>query len=436
VSLPNGWAETTLGQCSEAIQYGLTCTSSQNGEGYRYVRITDIQNGQIKWAGVPYANERADKAKPYAIEVGDILFARTGATVGKSHLMERVESPSVFASYLIRLRCSEGVLLPPFAAWYFQSKDYWEQIAEGAEGTGQPNFNGTKLAALTLPLPPLPEQRRIVAKLDALTARLTRARMELERVAVLAKMLRERGLENAFSEGFTKDGKVNQGWRTVRFEEVAEIASNLVSPETVLDLPHIAPNHIESGRPRLLPYKTVRQDGVISGKHRFYPGQLLYSKIRPYLRKVVQVDFDGACSADMYPIRPKCHPRYLMYRMLSPQFTWLTTQQEGRTVLPKINQSALNAIPTPVPSEKMQESVALRLDAIFSRAERLEAETTRARALLDHLESAILAKAFRGELVPQDPNDEPASALLERIRAQRTAPTRGKRLGADRRATA
>ena len=86
-------------------------------------------------------------------------------------------------------------------------------------------------------------------------------------------MLRERGLECAFSGGLTKDGEVNQGWRTVRFEEVAEIASNLVPPETVLDLPHIAPNHIESGRPKLLPYKTVRQDGVISGKHRFYPGQ-------------------------------------------------------------------------------------------------------------------------------------------------------------------
>lgn len=122
----------------------------------------------------------------------------------------------------------------------------------------------------------------------------------------------------------------------------------------------------------------------------------------------------------MYPIRAKCHPRYLMYWMLSPQFTWLTTQQEGRTVLPKINQLALNAVPTPVPSEKIQESIALRLDSSFFRAERLEAEAARARAQLDRLEAAILAKAFRGELVPQDPNDEPASVLLERIKAARS----------------
>lgn len=109
-----------------------------------------------------------------------------------------------------------------------------------------------------------------------------------------------------------------------------------------------------------------------------------------------------------------------MYWMLSPQFTWLTTQQEGRTVLPKINQLALNAVPTPVPSEKIQESIALRLDSSFFRAERLEAEAARARAQLDRLEAAILAKAFRGELVPQDPNDEPASVLLERIKAARS----------------
>jgi type I restriction enzyme S subunit len=111
-----------------------------------------------------------------------------------------------------------------------------------------------------------------------------------------------------------------------------------------------------------------------------------------------------------------------MYWMLSPQFTWLATRQEGRTVLPKINQAALGAIPTPLPPREVQERIANHLDHIFTRAERLEAEATRTRALLDRLESAILAKAFRGELVPQDPNDEPASILLERIRAHRAAP--------------
>src|SRR5690606_26457141 len=147
-------------------------------------------------------------------------------------------------------------------------------------------------------------------------------------------------LQSAFDG--TLFGGTSDNWITVPFSEAGEIASNLVDPATIADMPHIAPNHIRSARPVLLPYTTIREDGVTSGKHRFRAGQLIYSKIRPYLRKVVLVDFDGGCSADMYPINPRCHSRYLLYWMLSPQFTWLATRHEGRTVLPKINQNALN----------------------------------------------------------------------------------------------
>lgn len=103
------------------------------------------------------------------------------------------------------------------------------------------------------------------------------------------------------------------GWKWGTIAGVAEVASNLIKPSDVPALPHIAPNHIESGRPRLLPYSTVKEDGVTSPKHRFFPGQILYSKIRPYLRKAVVVDFEGVCSADMYPLNARCDPHYLLW---------------------------------------------------------------------------------------------------------------------------
>jgi type I restriction enzyme S subunit len=90
VKLPQGWGETTIAECSEAIQYGLTCTSTSHGGGYRYIRITDIQDHQIDWASVPYANEPAENASAYEVTKGDLLFARTGATVGKSYLVDDV----------------------------------------------------------------------------------------------------------------------------------------------------------------------------------------------------------------------------------------------------------------------------------------------------------------------------------------------------------
>ena len=103
----------------------------------------------------------------------------------------------------------------------------------------------------------------------------------------------------------------HSNWSWCRFSEIATIQSNLVSPANYPDLPHIAPNNIEKGTGKLLEYTTVAQDGVISSKHYFYPGQLLYSKIRPNLSKVVIASFEGLCSADMYPIKSHIYTKYL-----------------------------------------------------------------------------------------------------------------------------
>src|SRR5688572_12253502 len=95
---------------------------------------------------------------------------------------------------------------------------------------------------------------------------------------------------------------VPKSWTWAKFADVANVDADLVAPSALGDSPHIAPNHIESKTGRLLPYATIREDRMTSPKHRFRPGHILYSKIRPYLAKAALVDFSGLCSADMYPI--------------------------------------------------------------------------------------------------------------------------------------
>ncbi len=138
-------------------------------------------------------------------------------------------------------------------------------------------------------------------------------------------------------------------WRWCRFDEVARVASNLVDPADFLDWPHIAPNHIESETGRLLPHHTIAHDAVTSPKHRFSAGQVLYSKIRPYLAKAVVAEFDGLCSADMYPVESVLDSRFLKWWMLSREFTRRAAGEQARTVLPKINVRALSGLPVPVP---------------------------------------------------------------------------------------
>lgn len=157
------------------------------------------------------------------------------------------------------------------------------------------------------------------------------------------------------------------GWEWATFSDVAEIASNLVDPADHQDAPHIAPNHIESWTGRLLDFTTVADDRVKSSKHRFFAGQLLYSKIRPYLAKVVAVDFSGLCSADMYPINSYIDKRFLKWWLLTPNFTESASKHQGRSVLPKINARALGTLPVPVAPIAEQQRIVATLEDHLSR---------------------------------------------------------------------
>ena len=133
----------------------------------RMVRITDIQDGRIKWDSVPYCQIEEARIPRYKLQMGDILFARTGGTVGKSHLINETPLEAVYAGYLVRTQCASSIL-PRYAKLFLESELYWEQLKVGMVATAQPNFNGEKLSAMHLPLPPLAEQKRIVAAIDEL----------------------------------------------------------------------------------------------------------------------------------------------------------------------------------------------------------------------------------------------------------------------------
>lgn len=157
------------------------------------------------------------------------------------------------------------------------------------------------------------------------------------------------------------------GWRWVSFGDVASVASDLVDPAGYQDLPHVAPNHIEAHTGRLLDVRTIKEDGVISPKHRFSQGQILYSKIRPYLGKVVIPAFNGLCSADMYPLRTNLEERFLKWWLLTPEFTRRASRLQARTVLLKINKSSLAQLPVPVPSRMEQRRIVEILEEHLSR---------------------------------------------------------------------
>jgi type I restriction enzyme S subunit len=135
-----------LSAVTDDAQYGYTASACMEPVGPKFVRITDLQDGRIDWEPVPYCS--CDKPESYLLRKGDILFARTGATTGKTHIMNE-DADAVFASYLIRVRPLDSVRAE-YLYWFFQSDNYWSQVVEEKEGSAQPNVNGRKLMTMLL----------------------------------------------------------------------------------------------------------------------------------------------------------------------------------------------------------------------------------------------------------------------------------------------
>ena len=159
-----------------------------------------------------------------------------------------------------------------------------------------------------------------------------------------------------------------ESWEWVRFFSVVDIATNLVRPEEYADYMHIAPDNIEKATGTLFECHTVQQDKVVSPNHLFYKGQIIYSKIRPLLRKAVIAPFDGLCSADMYPLNTAINRKYLLRYMLSDAFNLqVATAMSSRVKMPKINQDELSKILIPIPPMQEQERIVSKIEELFDK---------------------------------------------------------------------
>ena len=187
--IPQGWEWERWGNISQSIQYGYNAPALEHG-AIKMVRISDIQENCVLWDNVPYCKIEENDIDTYLLKVNDILFARTGGTVGKSFLVEEVPERAIYAGYLIRTRYS-SLLNPRYMKLFMESQLYWEQLKNGTIATAQPNCNGKTLAKMLLPIPPTKEQDRIVGKLTQLSSFLNNYTLCQERLNLLNEEIKE-----------------------------------------------------------------------------------------------------------------------------------------------------------------------------------------------------------------------------------------------------
>jgi type I restriction enzyme S subunit len=196
--LPEGWVKINVKNFAKSIQYGYTESSNKVEIGPKFLRITDIQDNKVIWKNVPFCKIKESEKGKYLLQDGDLVFARTGATVGKSFLIKGDIPESVFASYLIRVRFPKEV--NDFYVWYyFQSPFYWKQIIDKSVGTGQPNVNGTKLGELEVIFPTnLKDQLFIVQEIESRISVCDKIEESIEQGLQQAEALRQSILKKAF----------------------------------------------------------------------------------------------------------------------------------------------------------------------------------------------------------------------------------------------
>ena len=380
--LPEGWKWESLANTCDMYQPKTISTKEL------------IENGKYLVYGANGIIGRYDK---YNHEKSQLLVTCRGATCGAVNISEPY---SWINGNAMVINPKNEKLDLKYLSYIFQSEVNFGKLITGS---AQPQITRQSLLPVLFPLPPLSEQQRIVNRIESMFAKLDEAKEKAQNVVDGFETRKAAILHKAFTGELTakwrkENGVSDDSWVEKRFDEVAEIKSNLVDIAKYQDFPHIAPDNIEKKTGVLLEYHTVAEDRVTSGKHRFYAGQILYSKIRPYLSKVVIVDFDGVCSADMYPIEAKGDTKFLWYQMLSNEFLDKASNSGSRSVLPKINQKELSIIPMRTCSFPEQQEIVRILDSVLEKESRAKEAAQTVLEQIALLKKSILARAFRGEL--------------------------------------
>ena len=232
-SLPDGWGVDRLGD-NGYFQYGYTTSATAEDTGTKFLRITDIkEDGVVNWGTVPYGIINDESLQKFRLSEGDVLFARIGATTGKTCIIEGTIPNAVFASYLIRFVPNKE-LHPKYVFYFTQTREYQKLVDAGKEGKLKKGLSATELKNFIIPLPPLPEQHRIAAVLSAVQD----AKEKTGAVIAVAKLLKKSLMRHLFTYGpvpagaaestvlvETEIGLVPEGWEVVRLGEVAKTYS-------------------------------------------------------------------------------------------------------------------------------------------------------------------------------------------------------------------
>jgi type I restriction enzyme S subunit len=388
----NAWPLVALDDlCERKIR--MRDPRARSDESFVYVDISSVDNKrkQIVNAQRLLGRDASSRARQVIIE-RDVLVATTRPNLNAVALVPHEFHDQIASTGFCVLRPSDR-LHPEYLFSFVQSWDFVRRLSDLVKGALYPAVTERQVRAQKIPLPPLEEQRRIAARLREQLSILAQARAVLEAQLAAAESLPAAHLRAVFQSADA------ERWPRKSFGELCDIVAKQVNPTDAefADLPHVSGENIETGTLQLINIRSAREDRMTSGKYLFEQGDVLYSKLRPYLRKVAIAPSCGLCSADMYPLRVRADrmdAKYAAWLLLSDEFTKYAIGESQRSRMPKLNREQLFAWRAPVPSLEEQRRLAVQLDSRFSETRALRAMIAAKLSEVEKLPAAMLRSAF------------------------------------------
>lgn len=459
-TLPNSWCEATFEDVLADISNGISDSQNKEAEGIPVSRIETIATGKINLAKIGYVSNISESAaERYLLNPGDVLFSHINspAHIGKTAIFR--SGRLYHGTNLLRLRTQRDACAPEYFEYYCR---YYRSIGEfsmnAQHAVNQSSLNQKKIKAFTLPLPPLAEQTRIAQKLDELLAQVDTLKARIDAIPALLKRFRQSVLAAAVSGRLTEEWRATgissrneenasyqstevqepwshtieapASWTLYIFEDVIKLVGGSQPPKSQFTYEE-AP-----GLVRLIQIRDYKSD-----KHKVFISRdatkkfcsaddIMIGRYGPPIFQILR-GLEGAYNVALMKSVPRAEVlknEYMYWYLQNYKILNFVEAGSDRTAGQSgVNKAFLEKYPIYLPTLTEQTEIVRRVEQLFAVANQLEAKVASAKSHIDYLTQSILAKAFRGELVPQDPSDELASVLLERIQAQRAAAPKAKR---------
>ncbi|MES3630283.1 MAG: restriction endonuclease subunit S [Longimonas sp.] len=391
------------------LKYAVTLTKEDAEERHEDFQIA-LENIE-SWTGQFIETDSDYRGSGDAFEKGDILFNKLRPYLAKVYHAKRAGTP---VGELLVLR-PETDVLSRFLFYRLLSAEFIDVVDGSTYGAKMPRASWDFIGDLSIPIPPLPEQRTIAAYLDRKTEQIDTLIAKKQRLIDLLQEQRTAIINRAVTQGLDPNvpmqdsgiewlGKVPAHWEILAFKYCADIATGQVDPQKYEEMTLIAPNHIESGTGKLRSLETVEEQGATSGKYLFDRADVLYSKIRPELRKVCMAPCDGLCSADMYPITPRdgMLPEFLMHVLLSESFSQFAVLASERVAMPKVNRDALNDFIVVRPPVDEQRQIIEHLAGDLSKIDMVVERERELIQKLQELRTSLISEIVTGKIDVRD----------------------------------